>query len=57
MTGDQPANGAESERLGIGLSINFRNVNEENLSEALQVRQAETQNFQTEYKILLPILV
>jgi len=35
VTGDQPANAAESERLGIGLSINFRDVTEEKLSAAL----------------------
>jgi UDP:flavonoid glycosyltransferase YjiC (YdhE family) len=36
VTGDQPANAAESVRLGIGLTVHFRNVEEDNLYEALQ---------------------
>ena len=36
VTGDQPANAAESVRLGIGLTVHFRDLNENNLFEALQ---------------------
>jgi glucuronosyltransferase len=36
VAGDQPANGAESERLGVGISVPFRDVTEENLSSALR---------------------
>lgn len=36
VTGDQPANGQEAERVGFGLSIPFPEVTEENLYEAIQ---------------------
>ncbi len=31
VTGDQPQNGAEAERMGWGISIKFHDVTEENL--------------------------
>ena len=36
VTGDQPANAAESVRLGIGLTVHFKDVNADNLFDALQ---------------------
>ena len=36
VQGDQPANAKEAERLGLGITIPFQEISEENLLEAIQ---------------------